>query len=69
MTQKPGDAEQQLARSLFTLAMVNAGVWAVALIAFVFVVQRCPAAKGLLPILAGGSAVATMLISTIWRRR
>lgn len=69
MPEKPGNGNEKLDRSLTVLAMVNAGVWALSLIALVFVLQRCPSAKGLFPILAGGSAVATLLISTIRRRR
>ncbi len=45
--------------------MVNSGIWAIAIIALVFVMQHAPGAKGLFPILAGGVAVATALISTV----
>jgi len=52
-------------RGLFTLAMVNSGIWALAMIALVFVIQRAPSAKGLYVILAGGIAVSVALITAI----
>ena len=69
MTENAVTDRQKLARSMSVLAMVNAGIWAISIVALVFVIQRCPSAKGLFPILAGGSAVATLLISTLWRNR
>lgn len=56
-------------RGLYTLAMVNAGVWAVAMIALVFVIQRAPSAKGLFVILAAGVGVSVSLVSAIGRSR
>jgi hypothetical protein len=52
-----------------TLAMVNVGIWAISIIALVFVIQRYPGAKGLFPILAGGIAVGVALISTLSKPR
>ena len=69
MTEDVVTDRKRLARSMLVLAMVNAAIWAISIIALVFVIQRCPSAKGLFPILAGGSAVATLLISTILRNR
>lgn len=67
MTEERGSRTS--ARGPWILAMVNAGVWAVSLIALAFVSQRAPAARGLFPILAGGTAVAIALISTLPRSR
>ena len=67
MTDKALDGRGKQGRSLSVLAFVNAAIWAISLIAPVFVIQRCPSAKGLFPILAGGSAVAILLISTTRR--
>lgn len=47
------------------LAMVNVVIWAIAIIAMVFLIQDTPSAKGLFPILGGGVAVGISLISTI----
>ena len=52
-------------KSLYTLAMVNAGIWAVALIALVFLLQGSGNLKGMYVILAGGTAVAIQLIALI----
>jgi uncharacterized membrane protein YpjA len=54
-------------KSLFKLAIVNSGLWALAIIALVFVIQDSPGAKGLFTILAGGSVVATILFSSLFR--
>lgn len=52
-------------RSVKTLAMVNVGVWAMAMIAMVFLIQDSPVVKRLFPILGGGVAVGVSLISEI----
>lgn len=49
--------------------MVNSGIWAISLIALVFVMQHSPGAKGLLPILAAGTAVAIALLSALLKCR
>ena len=51
-------------RAVYTMAMVNAGIWAISIIAMVFLMQDAPSAKRLFPILAGGTAVAVALIGT-----
>lgn len=56
-------------RKLYTLAMVNSGIWALAMIALVFVIQRAPSAKGLYVILAGGTAVSVALVTAIRKAR
>ena len=54
-------------KATYILAMVNVGIWAIAMIAMVFLIQDSPSAKGLFPILGGGIAVGILLISTISR--
>ena len=56
-------------RGLYTLAMVNAGIWAISIIALVFVIQRAPSAKGLFVILAGGVAVSVSLLAALGKAR
>lgn len=53
------------ARGLWTLAMVNVAIWAIAMIAMVFLIQKSPAAKGLYPILASGTGVGIAMISVL----
>jgi len=52
-----------VAKSLATLAMVNVGIWAISIIALVFVMERSSPARGMFPILAGGVAVGVSIIS------
>jgi hypothetical protein len=52
-------------RAIYTLAMVNVGNWAIAMIAMIFLIQQFPGAKSLFPILGGGSAVGVALIASI----
>lgn len=56
-------------RAMSILAMVNVAVWAIAMIALVFVIDDYPGARGMYPILAGGTAVGISLIATIGRSR
>ena len=56
-------------RGLYTLAMVNAGIWAISIIALVFVIQRAPSAKGFFVILAGGIAVSVSLLAALGKAR
>ncbi len=56
-------------RSLKILAMANSGIWAISIIALVFVIQDCPGAKGLFPILAAGTAMATAIFSVLPKLR
>ena len=59
------DAEEQSkhAKSLRLMTLLNMGVWAISLIALIFVMQHSPAASGMFPILAGGAAVGIATIS------
>ena len=68
MTEEAGDRKKRV-RNLWILAMVNSGIWAISIIALVFVMQHSPGAKGLFPILAGGSAVAIALLSALLKSR
>ncbi len=68
MVEETGDSNKRI-RSLWILAMVNSGIWALSIIALVFVMQHSPRAKGLFPILAGGTAVATALLSALLKFR
>ena len=52
-------------KGLYTLAMVNAGIWAISLIALVIVLQTNGNPKGMYVILAGGTAVAIQIIAAI----
>lgn len=68
MTEQSDGKDKRL-RSLWILAMANSAIWAISIVALVFVIQDAPRAKGLFPILAGGVAVSTALISVVSRRR
>lgn len=63
------EGRKDLARSISILAIANAGIWAISIIALVFVINHCPGAKGMFPILAGGSAVGVLLVSVVWRKK
>jgi len=52
-------------RSMYILAMVNVGIWAISIIGMVFLMQHSPNVKMLFPILGGGVAVGVVLISAI----
>ncbi|OYT11683.1 MAG: hypothetical protein B6I19_11025 [Bacteroidetes bacterium 4572_114] len=56
-------------KSLYILAMVNAGIWAIALIALVILLQGHGNLKGMYVVLAGGTAIAIQLISLIAKIR
>ena len=68
MAEDSGKAGDRL-RGLYTLGMVNVGIWAIAIIALVFVIQRAPSAKGLFVIMAGGVAVSVALVSALGKAR
>ena len=54
-------------KGLYTLAMVNAGIWAISMIALAVLLQKGGNLKGMFVILAGGTAVAIQLIASISR--
>ncbi len=71
LTEEIKDTEDRAKRlrSLKILAMVNSGIWAISIIALIFIIQDYPGAKGLFPILAGGTAVSTAIISVLPKLR
>ncbi|MEE4217638.1 MAG: hypothetical protein V2I48_08520 [Xanthomonadales bacterium] len=54
-------------RSTYSLAMANVGIWAIAMIAMVILMQDFPGVKKIYPILGGGIAVGIALISSLSR--
>jgi hypothetical protein len=64
MAEENSDHQKHI-RSVKTLAMVNVGIWAIAIIAMIFLTQNSPVVKKLFPILAGGVAVGVALITAI----
>lgn len=61
--------ETKKIEGLRKLAMVNSGIWAISIIALIFVIQESPEVKGLFTILAGGTAVSTILLSALNKYR
>jgi flagellar basal body-associated protein FliL len=68
MTQETDDRDKRVS-SLWILAMVNVFIWAVSIIAMVFVMQHSPAIKKLYPVLAGGTVVSIILFSALLKLR
>ncbi len=54
---------------LFSIMMVNAIIWAVAIIASVVILRDTRYYVRLFPILDGGACVAVVAVSITWRRR
>ena len=52
-------------KALHVLAMANAGIWAISIIALVILLQGNGNLKGMFVILAGGTGVAIQLIASI----
>jgi hypothetical protein len=63
------DNNSKRTRRLWILAVINSFIWAISLIALVFVIQHSPGAKNLYPILIGGTAVSILLISVLLKNR
>lgn len=63
--EKVNDSLNNSKRSTYILAMVNVGIWAIAMIAMVFLIQDAPGIKKLFPILGAGTAVGIALIGSI----
>ena len=61
--------ETKKIEGLRKLAMVNSGIWAISIIALIFVIQESPEVKGLFTTLAGGTAVSTILLSALNKYR
>lgn len=56
-------------KGLYVGAMVNAGLWAVAMIALVVLLQKGGNLRGMYVILAGGVAVGIQIIAGVARLR
>ena len=56
-------------KALYTVAMVNMIIWAVALIALAILLHKGGNLKGMFVILAGGSAVGIQIIAAISKLR
>lgn len=56
-------------RILNHLALANACIWVIAMIAMIIVIQDAPAAKKLAPILMAGTGVGVAVLSTISRTK
>lgn len=54
-------------RLLNTLALVNAGIWVISMIALIILMQDVPAVKKLAPILMAGTGAGVALISAVSR--
>jgi len=50
-------------RSIYILALVNVGIWAISIIGMVFLMQHSPNVRMLFPILGGGVALGVALMS------
>jgi hypothetical protein len=57
----------RLTRSLTILTAVNLGIWAIALIALVFMLEKGSSPRGMYPILAGGVAVGIQQLAVARR--
>jgi hypothetical protein len=62
-------SRKRLAHTLYMAALSNAVLWALSIIALIFVVRRCPSARGLFVILAGGVAAASAIIALLRKQR
>ena len=65
-TMNKPDPHQQI-RGLYTIALVNVGIWALALIALAILLQKGGNMKGMYVILAGGTGVGIQIIALISR--
>jgi hypothetical protein len=63
------NSRRTLSRTLSMAALANAVLWALSIIALIFVMQRCPSAKGLFVILAAGLATASALVAVAGKQR
>ena len=56
-------------KGLYTAAMANVGLWAIAMIALVVLLQKGGNIKGMFVIFAGGAAVGIQIIAAIAKLR
>jgi hypothetical protein len=59
------DGIPKQSKRLYILALTNAGIWAMSLIALVVLLQGKGNLKGMYVILAGGTAVSIQLIASV----
>ena len=52
-------------KGLYTLAIVNVGIWAISLIALVILLQGGGNLKGMYVILAGGTAIGIQIMASV----
>lgn len=63
------NSRKALFRTLFIAVLTNAVLWMLSVIALIFVLQRCPSAKGLFVIQAAGLASASAIIVVARKQR
>jgi hypothetical protein len=63
MSNSPGIGQRK--KGLYALAMANAGIWAIAMVALVVLLESGGSIKGMFVILAAGAAVAIQIIASI----
>ncbi len=68
-TENETTRREKLVNTLYIAALTNALLWALSIIALIFVIQRCSSAKGLFVILAGGVAAASTIIAVVRKQR
>ncbi len=59
------ESKSKKLKALYTLAMVNVGIYALGLVALIFMLQKGGNIKGMYVILAGGTAVGIQIIALI----
>ena len=52
-------------KGLYTVAMVNVGIWVIAMIALVILVQKGGNVKGMFVVFAGGVGVGIQIITAV----
>lgn len=56
-------------KGLYTIAMVNVGIWTLAIVALIFLLQKGGNLRGLFVILAGGVGISIQLTTLISKLR
>jgi len=68
MQENETNSRKTLSRALFMAALANEALWALSVIALIFVIRRCPSAKGLFVILAAGLVAASAITAALPKR-
>ncbi|MFC1920379.1 hypothetical protein ACFLYQ_01490 [Chloroflexota bacterium] len=68
-TKKYDKNSSKQSQALLISVLANAIVWVCSIIALILIMQNSSSEKGLFPILAGGLAVAVMLVSIVQKMR